>query len=103
MIPIAGDENSMMKKNKELLKKIYDQEYAKAKTKAQKASLNRQIQNVKSKARSDAEKRFNRQKHLGKKAKKLGKGFQKIGKDIAKRSKGFKETSDNMLDDIMGW
>ena len=86
----------MLKKNKEMLKRIYEQEFAKAKAKEEKARLERQIANIKKKAREDAKRRYVRGKSLGKS---LGKSMKKF----SKRAKKIQRASEDLLYTDFKW
>lgn len=87
----------MLKKNKALLKKIYQEEYEKAIAKEKKASLSKEITRIKRKAREDAQKKYDvaaRKKSRARKIKNLkaaGKGIRKSMKSAGKHAKRINE------------
>jgi len=80
----------MKKENKELLQKIYKEELEKATTKAKEEQLNRQIADIKQKAREKAQKRY------GKRVKK--KTSAKHRKTVKHIGRKAQQVSDDLLD-----
>ena len=91
----------MLKKNKALLKKIYEEEYLKAAEKAKKDQLSREIARIKKKAQEDAKRKYNMSKtgsrNFGKLVKKASSGVYK------KRAKRIQKASDDLGKRLMGW
>lgn len=89
----------MLKKNKELLRKIYEEEYAKAVVSEQKAALNREIERIKKKARNKAYAKYHKKEARA-----------KMRKDWGKKTKGFKKKAlklqkhnEEFMNKLMGW
>lgn len=97
----------MYKKNKELLQKIYEEEYLKAEEAQKKAALNREIERIKAKAKEDAKRKYTPRKERVKKvAKKTGKKVQAARKKAKPYKKKLKRFSDNIQEanrDILGF
>jgi len=81
----------LKKKNKELLRKIYTEEYLKAEQEEKKAQLQREIARIKKKAREDAKRKYNRTKTIKKRfdkkrvqhrAKKIGQAGEQLRKNL---------------------
>lgn len=86
---------SMFKKNKVALKKIYQEEYDKAFKVEKKKALEREIEQIKVKAREDAKRRA---KGRVAAAKKKGKNTRKTMKRVGQRSQ---DIATRMIDDII--
>jgi len=101
----------MYKKNKEQLKKIYEEEFLKAEKKESQAALDREIARIKAKAREDAKHKSRSWKDRGKtgikKAAKKGRGagkkIQTFKKKHGKRLRSISENVDRMNREIMGY
>lgn len=89
----------MFKKNKELLKKIYTEEYAKAEVREQKAALNREMEKIRAKAKADAKRKYAPKKV---KIQKARVGIQKRAKPIKKALKQYSKNMQKANRDILG-
>lgn len=88
----------LKKKNKEILRKIYMEEYLKAEEIEKKAQLNREIQRVRQKAKEDAKRKYNRAKTLTKGTKK---GAKK--KQFQHRSKKIGKAGEQLRKNLLGY
>jgi hypothetical protein len=90
----------MLKKNKELLRKIYQQEYEKAIRQENKAKLERDIARVKEMARNRAKRKaegFNLNKQLNR-----GKKLQKNARPVGKKLKRMGDNMTRMNQELFG-
>ena len=90
----------MYKKNKELLKKIYMEEYGKAELLEQKAALNREMERIKAKAKADAKRKYAPKKVKIQKAKV---GIKKRAKPIKKALKRYSDNMQRANKEILGF
>lgn len=90
---------SLFKKNKELLRKIYEEEFEKAEKSEQKVALNREIERIKKKAHAKAHAKYNKAEARAKMRKDWGK---KTG-GIKKRAKRLQKHNEEFMNKIMGW
>lgn len=93
---------SMKKKNKELLKRIYDEEYAKAVVKEQKAALNREMTSIRKLAQKRAYAKYHKREFRAKKRKQLARSVKGAGKRYKRIAGNFQKSSDRLIDDILG-
>lgn len=93
----------LKKKNKELLKKIFDEEYAKAVAKEQKVSLNREMARMRKLAQSKAYAKYHKREGRARKRKSLAKSVKGAGKKYKKMAGNIQRSSDRMVDDLLGY
>ena len=90
----------MLKKNKKMLKKIYQEEYEKAIAKEKKGSLTREIDRIRKKAREDAKKKYDVVARRLSRAKKI-KNLKQAGKGIQKHMKKAGKRAGKVRDDLL--